>query len=183
MQLDRLAHQQQADAQPALRMVAAVLEVMAQSCGSIARATLDYRARQRAAGAGRHLRAYRHMGRRLAASPAGARHTGDDRTHLEATMRFLLPLAACAAAAALSGCVAYGDPYYTGYSGYGYGYPAVSTGVYVSPGYSYGPGYYYGGRGTRDRDGDGVPNRVDRDRDGDGVRNRQDARPNNPWRR
>ena len=34
----------------------------------------------------------------------------------------------------------------------------------------------------RDRDGDGVANRVDRDRDGDGVRNRDDARPNNPNR-
>lgn len=34
----------------------------------------------------------------------------------------------------------------------------------------------------RDRDGDGVPNRVDRDRDNDGVPNRADARPNNPNR-
>jgi hypothetical protein len=34
-----------------------------------------------------------------------------------------------------------------------------------------------------DRDGDGVPNRVDRDRDGDGVRNSQDSAPNNPNRR
>lgn len=33
-----------------------------------------------------------------------------------------------------------------------------------------------------DRDGDGVPNRVDRDRDGDGVSNRQDSRPNDPRR-
>jgi hypothetical protein len=33
-----------------------------------------------------------------------------------------------------------------------------------------------------DRDGDGIPNRVERDRDGDGVRNRDDARPNNPNR-
>ncbi len=37
-------------------------------------------------------------------------------------------------------------------------------------------------RGRRDRDGDGVPNRVDRDRDGDGVPNRLDNRPNNPNR-
>ena len=37
-------------------------------------------------------------------------------------------------------------------------------------------------RGERDRDRDGIPNRVDRDRDGDGVRNRQDARPNDPRR-
>ncbi len=29
----------------------------------------------------------------------------------------------------------------------------------------------------RDRDRDGVPDRVDRDRDGDGVPNRQDRRP------
>lgn len=35
----------------------------------------------------------------------------------------------------------------------------------------------------RDRDNDGVRNRADRDRDGDGVRNRRDARPNNPNRR
>lgn len=33
-----------------------------------------------------------------------------------------------------------------------------------------------------DRDGDGVPNRVDRDRDGDRVPNRFDSRPNNPNR-
>ncbi|WP_426172666.1 YXWGXW repeat-containing protein [Massilia sp. TWR1-2-2] len=33
-----------------------------------------------------------------------------------------------------------------------------------------------------DRDGDGVPNRMDRDKDGDGVRNSQDRRPNNPNR-
>jgi WXXGXW repeat (2 copies) len=61
------------------------------------------------------------------------------------------------------------------------------------------PGYVYvaptwiedGGRwrlevgrwSRRDRDGDGVPNRLDRDRDGDGVRNRADDRPNNPNRR
>jgi hypothetical protein len=32
----------------------------------------------------------------------------------------------------------------------------------------------------RDRDHDGIPNRVDRDRDNDGVPNRWDARPNNP---
>lgn len=33
-----------------------------------------------------------------------------------------------------------------------------------------------------DRDGDGIPNRVDRDRDGDGVRNSQDRRPDDPRR-
>ena len=89
----------------------------------------------------------------------------------------LLPLAACAA---LAGCVGYGgDAYYsTGYSqpGYYYGnsgyygtYPAYRTDVY--------------GRGTRDRDGDGIRNRNDIDRDGDGVVNQMDARPNNPRRR
>ena len=35
---------------------------------------------------------------------------------------------------------------------------------------------------NRDRDRDGVPNRVDRDRDGDGVPNRYDNRPSNPSR-
>lgn len=33
-----------------------------------------------------------------------------------------------------------------------------------------------------DRDGDGIPNRMDRDRDGDGVRNSADRRPNDPRR-
>lgn len=37
-------------------------------------------------------------------------------------------------------------------------------------------------RGNRDKDRDGVPNRMDRDKDGDGVRNRDDSRPNNPNR-
>lgn len=37
-------------------------------------------------------------------------------------------------------------------------------------------------RGERDRDRDGVPDRIERDRDGDGVRNRQDSRPDNPNR-
>lgn len=36
------------------------------------------------------------------------------------------------------------------------------------------------GEYQRDRDRDGVPNRVDRDRDGDGVPNRRDNRPNDP---
>lgn len=39
-----------------------------------------------------------------------------------------------------------------------------------------------GAHDGRDRDRDGVPNRMDRDRDGDGIRNREDARPNNPGR-
>jgi hypothetical protein len=85
-------------------------------------------------------------------------------------------LALIAAAASLTGCVAYGVPY-------------AETGVYYGQGAPYGvqpaaPVYYgqpaYGGR--RDRDRDGVPNRYDRDRDGDGVPNRADARPNNPRR-
>jgi len=41
------------------------------------------------------------------------------------------------------------------------------------------PGPYYS---ERDRDRDGIPDRVDRDRDGDGVRNSQDRRPDNPRR-
>ena len=36
--------------------------------------------------------------------------------------------------------------------------------------------------GYRDRDRDGVPNRMDRDRDGDGVPNRYDRRPDDPRR-
>lgn len=37
-------------------------------------------------------------------------------------------------------------------------------------------------RSQRDRDRDGIPNRVDRDRDGDGIPNWHDKRPNNPYR-
>jgi hypothetical protein len=95
----------------------------------------------------------------------------------------LLSVAACAA---LGGCATYGDPY-----GYSYpAYPAVSGSItyQTGPGY-YGhgsypvyPAYQGGGRGMRDRDGDGIPNRMDRDRDGDGVRNRLDDRSNNPRR-
>ena len=92
----------------------------------------------------------------------------------------LIPLVACAA---LAGCATYGDPY-------GYSYPAYSSGVTVYGGTGYG-GYYggapayqggYSGRGMRDRDRDGIPNRMDRDRDNDGVPNRLDSRPNNPRR-
>lgn len=100
----------------------------------------------------------------------------------------LLPLAAVAA---LAGCAT--DPYH----GYGYPTPAYPTAVYPAgtvyqgtPGsvYSvpYGAyGYPQGAvvRGQRDRDGDGIPNRMDPDRDGDGVPNELDARPNNPRRR
>lgn len=109
----------------------------------------------------------------------------------------LLPLALCAG---LSGCVAYGgDPYYGGGYGGSYGGSYYSGGAYAQPAYIYGaqPGYYYDGntrryrdrdrdgipnRMDRDRDNDGVRNRLDRDRDGDGVRNRDDDRPNNPRR-
>jgi hypothetical protein len=96
----------------------------------------------------------------------------------------LLSLGACAA---LAGCVGYGGASY-GYGGYGYDAYGASY-----PGYGYGGGgvgvyapVYRdrdgGGRGMRDRDHDGIPNRADRDRDGDGVRNRDDSRPNNPRR-
>jgi hypothetical protein len=103
-------------------------------------------------------------------------------------------LLALAAVAALAGCATYGDPY-----GYGYGhpvgvYPSASVTYQTGPAYGYGgyssyPTYpstvypaYPSGRGMRDRDRDGIPNRVDRDRDGDGVPNRYDERPNNPRR-
>jgi hypothetical protein len=42
-----------------------------------------------------------------------------------------------------------------------------------------GDGRYYE---NRDRDRDGVRDRVDRDRDGDGVPNRRDRRPDDPRR-
>ena len=94
----------------------------------------------------------------------------------------LIPIVACAA---LGGCAVYGDPY--GYNGYGYGAPAVSGSVYYSNTGNYnGRGGYYGGAQGgqyRDRDRDGVPNRMDRDRDGDGVPNNYDSRPANPRRR
>lgn len=118
----------------------------------------------------------------------------------------LLPLAAVA----LAGCASYGDPYGYGYPASTYptypnaypttAYPggAVYPGtvhpgatvyqgtpgtVYSAPYGTY--GYPQGGavRGQRDRDGDGIPNRLDPDRDGDGVPNEQDAYPNNPRRR
>jgi len=114
-------------------------------------------------------------------------------------MKYLfLPLAA---AAALSGCAYYGDPYYGSYGAPGayYGAPAAAPGAYYGSGYGYGygapnvsigvvGGSYgrgYGGdrRGMRDRDHDGIPNRYDRDRDGDGVPNRADAHPSDPRRR
>lgn len=106
-------------------------------------------------------------------------------------MKLLVPLLAVAG---LSGCVAYGgDPYYTGSPGYSTS-PYYSSGsvyygntvpytVQTAPTYIYDRGAHQRRpRGERDRDRDGVPNRLDRDRDGDGVRNRDDARPNNPRR-
>jgi len=84
------------------------------------------------------------------------------------------------AAAGLSGCVAYPAGYAGGY--YGNGAASYSSEpAYVYGGYS--RGYRNEGRGFRDRDRDGVPNRYDRDRDGDGVPNRADDAPNNPRRR
>jgi hypothetical protein len=95
----------------------------------------------------------------------------------------LLPLAACAV---LAGCATYGDPYGYGYGqpGYGYAYPSVSGSVYYSnqPGYGYGYDNRYDNRQYRDRDRDGIPNRMDGDRDGDGIPNSMDRRPNNPRR-
>ncbi len=63
----------------------------------------------------------------------------------------------------LSGCVAYEAPYR---DGDGYRRDRDRDGM--------------PDRMERDRDHDGVPNRMDRDRDGDGVPNRQDQRPNDP---
>ena len=102
------------------------------------------------------------------------------------------------AAAGLSGCAVYPGP---AYEGYGASAPAVvEQPVYIQGGvyryggspYAYPRGYNrgvfpaypptYGPRpyGARDRDRDGIPNRLDQDRDGDGVPNRYDRAPNNP---
>ena len=93
------------------------------------------------------------------------------------------------AAAGLSGCVGYGYPYGgAGYYGQGvYSQPYVvdpSITIYGGTQYRSGPapGYYQRGRGDRDRDRDGIPNRVDRDRDGDGVPNSMDRKPLDPRR-
>lgn len=113
---------------------------------------------------------------------------------------------ACLAAAALSGCAVvepppapYGQPGtvveapYVLAPPYGYARPPYY--------YDYGPAYRPGygprrpymppppprlprpGWGNRDRDGDGIPNRLDPDRDGDGIPNRLDRRPNGRPRR
>lgn len=125
-------------------------------------------------------------------------------------------LLALVAAAGLGGCAVYPapgyGPYETAGAGYGQPYPVEAAPVYINGGVTYQRSYgpppvHYGGRvyqrpgyapgyGGRDRDGDGIPNRIDRDRDGDGirnradrdrdndgVRNRRDARPNNPNQR
>ncbi|TWO73347.1 hypothetical protein FN976_00435 [Caenimonas sedimenti] len=91
--------------------------------------------------------------------------------------KFVLPLFA---AMALGGCAT--DASYVGYSyGSGWGNPYYGSVGISAPLVIEGHGWR-DGRGMRDRDGDGIPNRMDRDRDGDGVRNRADARPNNPRR-
>jgi len=64
----------------------------------------------------------------------------------------------------LTGCVVYDTPHRDG------GY------------HGYRDGGYRGDRGDRDRDRDGIPNRVDRDRDNDGVPNWRDRRPDDPRR-
>jgi hypothetical protein len=99
----------------------------------------------------------------------------------EIRMKLIIGLAA---AAGLCGCVAYPAGYYGGPGAY-YGGGAYYDG-YSAPAYVYGGGYAREyrreGRGWRDHDHDGVPNRYDRDRDGDGVPNRRDAYPNDPRR-
>jgi len=68
-----------------------------------------------------------------------------------------IALLTIALASLLAGCVAYDPHYRDGRDDRGYSR-------------------------DRDRDRDGIPNRMDRDRDGDHVPNRQDARPDNPRR-
>lgn len=70
-----------------------------------------------------------------------------------------------------------------GFGGYPRGYyrPPPPPPVVIVPGPRPGRPFAHGprpGRGQGDRDGDGIPNRVDRDRDGDGVPNRVDRNPN-----
>ncbi len=114
-------------------------------------------------------------------------------------------------AAGLTGCAVYPAPYYETYGGapapvyvdtppvYIYGSGVYRSGgfpqAYPRAGHRVHPGPVIlppphprmhaprPGRGGRDRDRDGIPNRLDRDRDGDGVRNRHDRRPNDPGRR
>lgn len=119
----------------------------------------------------------------------------------------LIPLSL--AAAALTGCVGYGDTPVYGNSGWPAqsGYYGGNPAVYGGSGYYGNSGYYNGGttvytqpysqgytqpyivdgtrttRRDRDRDGDGIPNRMDPDRDGDGVPNQYDNYPRDPNRR
>jgi hypothetical protein len=72
-------------------------------------------------------------------------------------MKLLITLAAAAAVAGLSGCVAYPAGGYYGNGYYGNGY---ASGYYGGAVIETRP-YYYGGY-RRDRDGDGVPNWRDR---------------------
>ena len=63
---------------------------------------------------------------------------------------------------------------------WGYHRPPPPPPVVVVPGPRPGRPFVQGPRpGRGDRDGDGVPNRVDRDRDGDGIPNRFDRDRNN----
>ena len=65
---------------------------------------------------------------------------------------------------------------------WGYNRPPPPPAVVVVPGPYSGRPFTHGprpGRGNGDRDGDGIPNRVDRDRDGDGIPNRVDRDRNN----
>ena len=101
--------------------------------------------------------------------------------------RFMLAMAAVGVAG-LSGCAVYPAPGYGAYGNAGAAYPVETQPVYIYGTGTYRNGGYahpraYSGRGKRDQDRDGVPNRYDRDRDGDGVPNRYDARPANPYRR
>lgn len=107
---------------------------------------------------------------------------------------FLIPLAAATALLASAGHAqvqeGYGfAPGYVPYYGYTYNHPAAS--VFVpgmlgpvppDPG-TYAQQRYPGQWQERDRDRDGVPDRLDADRDNDGVPNQYDARPNDPRRR
>jgi hypothetical protein len=97
------------------------------------------------------------------------------------------------AVAGLSGCVAYpAAPYGAPGAYYGGEVPYYGGGYYGGY-YDSSPVYIFGGserrsfghhrhergaqgRGARDRDHDGIPDRVDRDRDGDGVPDRREGR-------
>lgn len=67
---------------------------------------------------------------------------------------------------------------YEGSSGTVYGYSSIHGGVPL-----YQQRNPYDQRVGRDRDGDGIPDRLDNDRDNDGVANPYDRRPDDPRRR